>query len=719
MTTRISALMLLLFVAACGASASFSVDLIFPGQDAKDATERVRVVAVDPSDASTCEALTEGGALIGDAGYVVEQQLEFDLADASGVSPLQQVGPGRRLFYAEAYGVSGDIILRGCSEVEAGGGGPESVAITLAWVDICQPSNGGLEICDALDNDCDGDTDEGEASALCPQPSQAEAIACTVGLCEFACQGAWLNVNDDWSDGCECRPSRDGVEYCDGLDNDCDGQTDEAPDGEAACIACVTDADCDDPPWCITGTCDAGTCQTSFIPDDTACDDGDLCTENDVCSEGQCVGQMKDCGDEFDCTVDLCMPDGSCSNELSDDACFIDGVCVARGQVQEGNLCVLCNPDVASLGWSVQLAGNSCDDGLWCTGIDTCDAAGNCLHTDIPCKQICEDGCDEDEQDCISSAAGTPCPDEFECTLNEECDGMGNCLLIRDHGQCLDYHPFVAECQPDCAMDESGCIVPPPDISVNCPDASHPSDQPMVCSISLPGFSEYTPCVTCRVLGPEGGEGIAWEEDFADCPGLLEDGWNDWIVEMEPPACVATNCGQGPTIGELFPDIYMEIYHEVDLSRSLTNALLCYEGGATRMGPGSVEVALETLMDTEHSGAFETIIFSVFEDEECFMDCVDLMAYNPGVRGNPHVLVGFSINTSRTAFTLDHVWIEASQAEDYSDRVSLAALVPDGTGNAYDIELTNESGQALNGFLHCSFEGGGGFGFDSIQFSSP
>jgi hypothetical protein len=78
----------------------------------------------------------------------------------------------------------------------------------------CDPFDGATpEICDLIDNDCDGDIDEGLGD---------ETISCGVGACEHevtACQdGQEL----------ECDPfAGAGPEVCDDIDNDCDGQTDE------------------------------------------------------------------------------------------------------------------------------------------------------------------------------------------------------------------------------------------------------------------------------------------------------------------------------------------------------------------------------------------------------------------------------------------------------------------------------------------------------------
>ena len=75
------------------------------------------------------------------------------------------------------------------------------------------------------------------------------------------------------------------------------------------------------------------------------CDDGDPCTDNDMCTAGVCnPGSAFDCsGLDNVCTNGVCQDDGSGNAE--------------------------CVPDYLA-------AGTSCDDGLFCTGVDTCDGSG-------------------------------------------------------------------------------------------------------------------------------------------------------------------------------------------------------------------------------------------------------------------------------------------------------------------------------------------------------
>jgi len=159
------------------------------------------------------------------------------------------------------------------------------------------------EVCDGIDNDCDGAVDEELGTTTCG------VGACTVT--EDNCVEAQVQ---------ECVPGTPVAETCDGVDNDCDGNVDEeapCPQGES-CLAgtcqvwcgdgvcggsetqCTCPADCGTCSGCCTGsTCNPGT-------SNSACGkDGEACT---ACS-GYCQScQSKACALETQTTPTWCDP---------------------------------------------------------------------------------------------------------------------------------------------------------------------------------------------------------------------------------------------------------------------------------------------------------------------------------------------------------------------------------------------------------------------------
>lgn len=103
----------------------------------------------------------------------------------------------------------------------------------------CVPTNGGVERCDKVDNNCNGKVDEGfdtqndllncgSCGTVC-NLLHATPV-CTKGDCVInACNSGFVDLNKDPKDGCEyvCTPTNGGTEICDGLDNDCDGTPDD------------------------------------------------------------------------------------------------------------------------------------------------------------------------------------------------------------------------------------------------------------------------------------------------------------------------------------------------------------------------------------------------------------------------------------------------------------------------------------------------------------
>ncbi len=162
--------------------------------------------------------------------------------------------------------------------------------------DACIPSQ---PICDDMDNDCDGDVDEGfdkqndpENCGSCGNVCSRTGAngTCESGGCVYECKPNSYDLNGDLnavgsSNGCEyfCNPPHpdeggDGLDdTCDLADDDCDNEIDEDVDklnDELNCGTCGTQCvGINATPMCVGGTCDP-TCEEPPAASGCECDLG-------------------------------------------------------------------------------------------------------------------------------------------------------------------------------------------------------------------------------------------------------------------------------------------------------------------------------------------------------------------------------------------------------------------------------------------------------------
>ncbi len=293
----------------------------------------------------------------------------------------------------------------------------------------CIAAPPGAETCDALDNDCDGKTDEETCddsdvctSDLCSDgkcvhtPTTGSACddgdACTSGeLCDKGqCSGGTLT--------CECKVDLDCASKEDG--NKCNG-TLACDQASYTCqldaktiVACTASGK-----PCQSNTCNANTGKCGELPvsDGLGCDDGDACTANDACQGGSCKPGKMTC----QCKTNLdCIDKGGANKCLGSSMCKANK-CVPVGQP------VLCNTaknteclKATCVPQTGKCEPKSLPDGTVCNAADPCALAnkcsgGKCIGASVgPCddKNPCTtDSCDKGAGKCIHDAVkdGTPC----------------------------------------------------------------------------------------------------------------------------------------------------------------------------------------------------------------------------------------------------------------------------------------------------------------------
>ncbi len=155
--------------------------------------------------------------------------------------------------------------------------------------DDCIPEDPSREeVCDAFDNDMDGQVDENTDQA-CNNGCHQGRRPCV--------DGAYLG----------CTALQVGDELCDGLDNDCDGLVDES-------AQCAGEETCGDEGLCLN-PCPFNECPSGFLCEGDGfchpvpCDPG--CAAGERCIDRQCLRTCaidRDCGDGWICVTRLCEP---------------------------------------------------------------------------------------------------------------------------------------------------------------------------------------------------------------------------------------------------------------------------------------------------------------------------------------------------------------------------------------------------------------------------
>jgi hypothetical protein len=317
--------------------------------------------------------------------------------------------------------------------------------IADAEADACVPA--GDELCNGIDDDCDGTADEG---------FDGVGEACTVGLGACAVEGITICLPDGSASACEGEPGMPAVgEVCNTVDDDCDGVVDEGytvgafcqfnegecnSRGEEVCTADGAGTECDAEPIVVEEEKCDGLDNDCDGTADEGIELGGLCEEGvGLCRRGGFV----ECDEEGNvyCTAVPGDPREEACNGFDDDCDdFADedfgaepceagvGGCLRDGQtVCQADGSLLCNA----------VPGDPA--GELCNGIDDdCDgsadedfggqAGGPCQNGEGVCARFGEFVCSPDGREVICGAepAGEPAEAEICNELDDDCDGTAD-----------------------------------------------------------------------------------------------------------------------------------------------------------------------------------------------------------------------------------------------------------------------------------------------------
>ena len=312
-------------------------------------------------------------------------------------------------------------------------------ALSAANPDDCDDADasinpGAPETCDGEDDDCDGLVDDPEdatdATMAWPDADgdgfgEVDAAA---PYCEVP--AGWLDNGDDCDDA-DADSHPDGIERCDGVDNDCNGRVDENSAADATAWHPDADADGYGDLYRATDACDA---PAGWLEDGTDCDDGAVLVNPDASETCNLVDDDCDTDIDEDDAVDALSWYLDDDGDGYGDSSVVTAACTQpAGYAATDTDCDDTDADI-SPGSDERCGGadENCDgevdeDGAidvieWFVDVDG-DGYGVPGPSELDCDAVT--GAADNDDDCDDGdAALSPGADEWCNLIDDDCDGV-------------------------------------------------------------------------------------------------------------------------------------------------------------------------------------------------------------------------------------------------------------------------------------------------------
>lgn len=353
--------------------------------------------------ASTCSpgtscSLGTNACVITCAGCVVDG---ICYADGSA-NPLNACETCNRALNSQAFSTVADGVV--CDN-----------GVFCDGTDICQagtctapnlnPCNDGIdcngsEACDEETTSCEHGTSTCSPGLVCVASTNSCAVTCDGCIVSGTCYARGTPNPENACEACNVAVSRTAFSA--------------VPNGRV----CDNSVFCDGADSCQAGICTA--------PNENPCDDGVACNGTESCSEAtdRCGSGSPTCSAGKACSpsTDTC--------EFTCDGCLVAGVCYANGSANPANRCETCQVSQSTTAFTPEANGTACSDGLFCNGMDTCQA-GTCTPAGT---NPCGDGISCNGTESCNESTDSCGPGSSTCGAGKYCDVSGDTCTATCNG---------------------------------------------------------------------------------------------------------------------------------------------------------------------------------------------------------------------------------------------------------------------------------------------